>query len=261
MNYLRLFLTFFRVCLKNELAYRTNFIMQSLESIFNLMTSFVWLSVLFTHTKTLAGWRPMELVAVIGIYTLFRGALNLTIKPSFEKFMDDVHLGTLDFTLTKPEESQFLISIQQIRMWSLTEITLGVVTLGTAMVNLRVELGAWQICIFLITLLSGFAIIYSFLLMLVTCSFWLVRLENLMAIFESMYHTGRWPVGIYPRYLRFALTFLVPIAFAVTVPAEGLTNRISMNSLATTILLACGLLIASRCFWKYGLRQYSGASA
>ena len=63
-------------------------------------------------------------------------------------------------------------------------------------------------------LLAGGVIVYSFWLILATLSFWFVRVENILVIFQSMYEAGRWPVSLYPGWLRFALTFLVPVAFA-----------------------------------------------
>jgi ABC-2 type transport system permease protein len=66
---------------------------------------------------------------------------------------------------------------------------------------------------------------------------------------------------MYPGWMRFGLTFLVPVAFAVTVPAEALTGRLTMGSALTALGLALALLILSRVFWKFGLRNYSGASA
>ena len=73
---------------------------------------------------------------------------------------------------------------------------------------------------------------YSFWMILATSAFWLVRVENILMIFQSMYEAGRWPVSIYPAWLRFALTFIVPVAFAVTVPAQALTGRLSWLTLA-----------------------------
>jgi ABC-2 type transport system permease protein len=69
-------------------------------------------------------------------------------------------------------------------------------------------------------------------MILATSAFWLVRVENILMIFQSMYEAGRWPVSIYPGWLRFALTFLVPVALAVTVPAQALTGRLSWQTLA-----------------------------
>ena len=68
-------------------------------------------------------------------------------------------------------------------------------------------------------------------------------------------------MGIYPGWLRFTLTVVVPVAFAVTVPAQAVTGRLDFQTLLVTVSLALGLLVASRLFWRFGLKSYSGASA
>ena len=80
-------------------------------------------------------------------------------------------------------------------------------------------------------------------------------------IFWSMYLAGRWPVTIYPGWLRTMLTVVVPIAFAVTVPAEAISGRLTAGTLLLTLLVAVVMLTVSRWFWTYGLKHYSGASA
>ena len=82
-----------------------------------------------------------------------------------------------------------------------------------------------------------------------------------MIIFQSMYEAGRWPVSLYPGWLRFALTFVVPVAFATTVPAQALTGRLTWQTLLGAVALAAMLLVGSRLFWRFGIRYYSGASA
>jgi ABC-type uncharacterized transport system permease subunit len=80
-------------------------------------------------------------------------------------------------------------------------------------------------------LLTGSAIIYSFWTILATLSFWFVRVENILEIFRSMYEAGRWPISLYPPWLRFTLSFIVPVAFVTTVPVEALTGRLSPKHL------------------------------
>ncbi len=92
-------------------------------------------------------------------------------------------------------------------------------------------------------------------------SFWFIRIEHILMIFWSMYTAGRWPVGIYPPWLRWMLTLVVPIAFAVTVPAEAISGRVDASSLVGALALAAVLLTFSRWFWNRGLQHYSGASA
>jgi ABC-2 type transport system permease protein len=260
-NYLRLFRVFFRIGVIGETAYRVNFFLQLFQSFLELVTALAGLAVIFSHTGTLGGWGPDEVLALVGVYFLVGGMIGFMIQPGMEEFIESVRQGTLDFTLTKPEDAQLLISIRQMDIWRSVDIVLGVGILITALFRLGEHVGASQAIAFGVMLLSGSVIIYSFWLILATLSFWFVRVENILVIFQSMYEAGRWPISLYPGWLRFGLTFIVPVAFAVTVPAEALTGRLDSFTTLGAIALAAALLAASRIFWKIGLRQYSGASA
>ena len=107
----------------------------------------------------------------------------------------------------------------------------------------------------------GAVLLYCFWLVLATGSFWVVRMWFLPELFDGVFQTGRWPVGIYPGWLRYSITFLVPIAFAVTVPAEALTSRLDWETLAPRGVFAVVLFAFTRWFWRFGLRHYTGASA
>ncbi len=261
MTYLRLLWLFFRVGAMNELAYRANFFVQLFRSFLGLVTGLAGLAVVFSHTDTLGGWRPDELLALLGIYFLVGGLINLVIQPSMERLMEDVRQGTLDFTLTKPEDAQVLISAREVAIWKLVDVALGLGVLIVALARLAAQVGVGQVLAFAVALLAGGAIVYSFWLILATVSFWFVRVENILVIFQSMYEAGRWPVGIYPPWLRLTLTFLVPVAFATTVPAEALVGRLTVQTLLGAVALAIALLAVSRWFWTVGIRHYSGASA
>jgi ABC-2 type transport system permease protein len=103
--------------------------------------------------------------------------------------------------------------------------------------------------------------IYSFWLVVTTVAFWIVRIDEIAELFEGVYQSGRWPVTIYPGWLQASLTFLIPIAFAVTVPAEALTSRLTPETLVLAAVSAIVVLTVSRAFFRFGLRHYSGASA
>jgi ABC-2 type transport system permease protein len=200
-------------------------------------------------------------VGLIGVYFLVLGAVNVVVAPSLAQFMEDVVTGNLDYTLTKPEDAQLLVSVSQVRIWKMIDVVLGLGVLLIATVQQAAVLGPAHAAAFLIAMLSGAAIIYSFWIVLAALAFWFIRIENILQIFWAMYTAGRWPVGIYPGWLRWLLTFVVPIAFAVTVPAEAVAGRLTLPMLASSIALAVALIGFSRWFWRHGLARYSGASA
>jgi len=238
MNYFRLVRVFFRVNIVGELAYRINFFINLFQSILGLGTALLGMAIIFSFTSSLGGWSPAEILALVGIYVLIGGIIRFTIQPGMEQLIESVRDGTFDFTLTKPEDAQLMTSISRFGIWEIINIFLGFALLLVALARLGGNVGG-----------------------LAALAFWLVRVENILTIFQSMYEAGRWPISLYPAWLRYGLTFVIPVAFATTVPVEALTNRLNWETLLVAFGLAVILLMASRAFWKMGLRHYSGTSA
>lgn len=261
MRLFRLVAAFLRIGVMGEAAYPANFLAHIVDSALELGTALAGLALIFAHTATLGGWRSEELVALVGVYFLVGGVIGLVIQPGMEQLTESVRDGTLDFTLAKPEDAQLLVSVWRVEIWKLVDVAMGLVVLGIALARLGQRVGIAQAAAFAAALLAGGVIVYSFWLILATTAFWLVRVENILVIFQSVYEAGRWPVGIYPAWLRFALTFLIPVAFAITVPAQALAGRLAWPLLAGAAAFAAVLFVAARLFWRSGVRHYSGASS
>jgi ABC-2 type transport system permease protein len=252
---------FFKIGAMNELQYRINFFIQLFQSMLALITGLVGLALVFNHTTDLEGWSRPELLAVMGVYILMGGVIRMTIQPNMERLMGDIQMGTLDYALTKPADAQVIISVREVRVWQAVDILMGLIVLLVAVFQLQLQVGIIQALFTIITLMMGGLIIYSFWLMITTGAFWVIRMDQIVELFQGVYQAGRWPVDVYPGWLRGGLTFLVPIAFAVTVPAQALTGRLSWETLLGSLAFTIILLILSRWVWKSGLRNYSGASA
>ncbi len=257
----RLMWVFFRVGAMNELHYRVNFFVQLFQALIALGTGLVGLALVFSHTTELAGWTRPELLAIMGIHIMMGGLLQATVQPNMQRLMEEVQRGTLDYALTKPADSQVLVSVREVRIWQSVDMLVGLIVLSVAVIQIQARIGIGQALAFAALLLLGGLMIYSFWLILTTGAFWVVRMENVLELFQGVYQAGRWPVDIYPGWLRAGLTFLVPVAFAVTVPAEALTGRLTPTTVLIASALATGLLTLARLFWRFGLRHYSGASS
>ena len=261
MRPLRLMWLFLRVGALNELQYRANFWLQLLQSAIAIGTGLAVLWLVFSRTPNLNGWLPAELLAVMGVHTLMGGLIGTLVQPNMVRLMTDVREGTLDFVLTKPEDAQVLVSIREVKIWQAVDVLIGLIVLGIGVAQVQASIGLVQAVAFAVALLLGASMTYCFWLILTTGAFWIVRMDEIHELFDGIYQSGRWPVTIYPGWLRISLTYLVPIAFAVTVPAQALTGRLTVETLVTAFVFAIVLLILTRTFWRFGLRHYSGASA
>jgi ABC-2 type transport system permease protein len=245
----------------SELEYRANFFLQIIQSALSLVIGIGGIAIIFEHTDSLNGWSANQLLIVIGVYTLIGGVISFIIRPSLGQLMQEVRAGTLDFTLLKPQDAQFMVSIKKFAIWQILDIVLGLGIIGVGVIQTATTIGIGQIFTFLLMLLAGGIIIYSFWLMLASTAFWLIKVDNILFIFESMYEAGRYPVTIYPTWLQFVLTFFVPIAFAITVPAQALIGQLPPETGILALGIAIAIFILSRLIWIWGLRHYSGASA
>jgi ABC-2 type transport system permease protein len=258
---MRLALLYLRIGVMNEMQYRANFFVQLVQSIAVTGSGLVVLALVYAHTTDLRGWTHPQLIAVMGVFTMMLGIIGFVIEPNMARLNDDVRLGTLDLILTKPADAQLLVSVREFRLWSLTDVLVGIVVLAYGLVDLgtAVSVAAWAG--FAVTLVAGTVMIYCFWLLLTSGVFWFVRMEMVQEMFTGLSRAGQYPVGIYPGWLRYGLTYVAPLAFAITVPVESLTGRLTWVRLATTIGFLVVLATITRLVWRAGIRRYSGASA
>jgi len=262
MHALTVIRTYLKLGILNVVQYRADFFLQVLSICIGLTTALLGLGVVFGQTDVIGGWAQNDLIALIGIQMLVRGLISVVIRPSMEKLMEGIRLGTLDFMLTKPADSQLLASVAQVNVAGTADIAAGATVLAIALSRMGDAIGPADAAGFVVVLLAGVVIIYAFLLILSTFAFWFVKLENILVIFNTMFESaGSWPITIFPGWMRFSLTFFIPVAFAVTVPAQSLTGRLTPGLALGAVALAVAFTLGARWFWRFGLRHYTGASA
>lgn len=261
MRALTLLLASLRVSLEAEMAYRADWFARLAQTGMGILTTLGALWIVFTHTDSLAGWRLHEIVALLGVFYTVTGLIGTVLSPNMARIMREVREGTLDFLLLKPVNAQYFASIRQIALWRLTETALGLVLIGLSLRSTPRAIGPHTALQFILALGCGMVILYSFWLALVTTTFWFVKIVNIEEIVWQAVEAGRYPVDIYPRWLRFGLSYIIPVAFVITVPSRSLLGRLGWGGLAVAVLLAGAAFAATAFFWRLGLRRYSGASA
>ena len=258
---MKLVWTYVRLGVLNEMQYRANFFVAIFQSLLSVAVAIAVLALVYSHTSSLHGWTKSELLIVLGVQILLGGVIRTTIQPNMERLMEEVRDGKLDFALTKPEDSQLLASVREVRIWRSVDVFAGALVLAYGISGLEVGVGLDDALLFVALLALGALTIYCFWLAIATLAFWIVNVWNIIELFDGLYQTGRWPVSIYPGWLRISVTFLVPIAFAITVPAQAVTSRLAWSTVALALAFAAVLFATTRWFWHFGLRRYSGASA
>jgi ABC-2 type transport system permease protein len=261
VRYLLLLKTFYKNALLAELEYRANFFVNILTNLFWLSWSVIGLQVFFNHTDRIGGWTYDEALVVIGVFNVAYGFMEAFLTPNILEIGNQVRLGTLDFVLTKPINSQFMVSMRTMVFWHLSDMLLGLGVIVVALVRLHAVVTPAGVLVFGVMMVCATFILYTVSFLLVTTAFWFVRVDNIIEIFNAFIEAGRYPITVYRGAVRVLLTFFVPIAFVTTTPASALLDKLDPVYAVYSVLIAAGLFWFSAWFWRYALRFYSSASS
>lgn len=261
MRYARLIRLFAGVSLQNETAYRFDFLTKVVGSLINVCGELFTLWTIFANAKSLAGWGPYDVIVLLGVFRVMVGLIGIVIAPNMRSLMEDVRSGGLDYVLVKPVSAQFYASFRNWVFFRGLDGVMGLVLIIVGCTLLSAKVSLATLGLFIVTLAAGAVIIYSFWLILATTTFWFTRIANIEMVFWNVFHAGRYPLEVYQPWVRWLLTFILPLAFLTTFPAEALVGRGGTGTFLTAVTVAPAMLLIATLFWRFGVRRYSGASA
>jgi ABC-2 type transport system permease protein len=218
--------------------------------------------VVFSQRSSIAGWTWPEALVVLGWFSLLKAILEGSVNPSLTAVVEGVRTGALDFVLLKPADAQFLVSTARFEPWHVIDIlgSLGIIDLRL------LAPGRWpapaHVLTRLVLLVVAVLLLYSIWILVVSASFWVVRVDNLSYLFGSIFDAGRWPIDVFSR---------VRILWVPSPPSSpGPDDHLPGRGAAGQALVPAGadgarggLLFAgvARVVWMRAIRYYTSASS
>jgi len=162
-------------------------------------------------------------------------------------------------TMRASYQFQFWLSTYSVSPWGLPDVGFGLGLIGYA--GFHLGLGWQNYALGIGPLLCGFLSLYSLWFILGATSIWFVKIYNVTEVLRGLVEAGRYPVVAYPASYRFFFTFVIPVTFLTTVPAQAMLNRATWNWSLGAGVLAIALFTLSNRFWQFALRFYTSASS
>ncbi len=257
----RVLKVFWSTSISSELEYRFNIFIEICSVLGNLAGSLFTLSLFYSPNTNLGGWDFSSSVVVLGIYTLLDGFTTTFLQPNLSRIVRHIQNGTLDFILIKPINTQLWLSFRILSPWGLPSIVTGLVLILSGLYYKNIELTLRLLILSSLMLSSSLLILYSLWFLIATTSIWFVRVWNANEVLRSTLVAGRYPITSYPNSIRKVFTFLLPIAFLTTVPAETMLNIASVEWIVFSMFVSLACFYFTTIFWKFALRFYTSASS
>ena len=263
MRYIRLLYIFIRAAFYEESAFRANFYINLLSVGLGLLGGIGGIYIIYTNNDSLNGWTMPETLVVLGVYMLVQALSSLSISPSLNTLGGmggELETGTFDYTLLRPISKQYYISFRQWSLWQFLHIFVSIGVIIFAMRQIGIGFHFFTILLFIVSLIISVGLYYSILLFVNSVAFW-YRGTYLSWIVGDIMQTGRYPIEIYPGRLRLFLTWVFPIGFIVSVPAQVITQKAQPLMLVMGFGLMVIMFSIATVFFRISLRKYSGASS
>lgn len=242
------------------LEYRMHFFFGTLNTVIWGLINIVQIHLLTYDSKTIYGWSRDELILLTIIFNALIGLFQFFFSRNFIRFSELIHYGQFDSLLTKPLDSQFLITMWYVRYPNILRTVIfgiyGLYVLHTMQLSISIS----SVLFFLFFLVSGLTLMYSIWMIICTLIMWFTKLTNLVDLLFFMNTIARYPREMFSEFSTYVSLTVLPFTF-LTVPAtRSLINKVTLfDSLG--IILSCSILfIISRFFWKYALRHYTSAN-
>jgi ABC-2 type transport system permease protein len=253
----RLLGLYFAQYAKARLEYRADFFSAVVASFLGTAASFGFLLIVFSRVPSLRDWKFEEMVFLYGFSLIPLGIFNV-FSWNLWMFADRYLIeGRFDRVLLRPVSSVFQVLFESFRLESLESAVTGVVAVVWSAKRLGLSFGAGDVLLFTLWAISGGAIYLAIFIGLTATSFWIEDRIGISPPVFNLMQFGRYPLTIYDAWVRFALSFVIPFAFASFYPTARFLRRPEylIEFWAVPLVAAISLTLALS-LWKSGVARY-----
>ncbi len=260
-KYFQIFLHLQKFNLMKKMAYPASFLNLLVTIFFVMFLHVLFIKINFGYITSLAGWTFYQVLAIVGTYMVVEGLMWILFA-NLNSLSLQIKDGSLDGILLKPIDAQFFVSFWRGDFEDVVRIATGACLLFLVARNIP-GITLARLFLFLLSLLNGVIILYSFNLILRCIGFWTIEVTSLWLLTDRLFDGSQYPIDIYSqKIVRAVFTFVIPLAFAATVPAKLLTwGKIDWQFFGLSFLMAIFFFLISRWSWKFSLNHYSSASS
>lgn len=258
-RYLRIWVMWVKLALEKSMAYRADFCMSSLATLAGTGIEIIFIGILTPGLTTIVGWSRGGVFLVMGFAKIIESVAWTFYRGGLVRFGKDIRSGGVDKKLLLPMDFQFVITFSRFAWDELVGFIAGCVFIvyGITMEGVSVTFGA---VVFAGAAVS-FGLIFHYVFRIIYSSFavFTTVLEHADFLDHKLFQLGKFPVQVYPRLISRLFTFVIPIAFIGTIPAEALLSVVDIKVIAYGFVVGVPLFVFSRLFLKWSLKFYEGA--
>src|SRR6185503_5802187 len=116
---------------------------------------------------------------------------------NFGEFSNTIHFGRLDMILTKPVDSQFMMTCTYVGYTHIVRFVMALLFLAFIIPQMHLVMTFLTVVWFILFILLSIIIMYSIWFMVMTLTIWFSKLSNLTDLLYETQNVSKYPQEIY----------------------------------------------------------------
>lgn len=253
---LRFYVRMYGAFIRSRLEYRADLLVSVGTSLLAQASAFsLYLAVFSQDNTTLRGASGPEVLLLFGFVAAVLGVTELLFNGIWS-LPEYVLSGRLDRILVSPAHSLLYLLFSRPELHGIGNLLVGgLMLLGSSQVLAfsladQLLLVWWVVC--------GAGCYTAILIFLGALSFVIVGpFGDHLQVVVQLFQACRYPLRIYPAWLKFALLFLLPLGLIARLPDAWSRSQVSLWEAVVVPVVAAGAsALLALLSWHWGLRRY-----
>jgi ABC-2 type transport system permease protein len=267
LNALLLLGRYLSASLRAQMQYPGNALLLAAGQFFATVIDIVAIWALFDRFGAVQGWRFGDVAMFFGMVSLSFAVASFISRGFDVLGTEFIKTGNFDRILLRPRTATVQLIGHDFRLIRAGRFLQGLVVIGIATVSLDFRWSAASVALGLWTIVGGVALFFGLMVCQGALSFWTTEsLEAMNLLTDGGVQAAQFPLGIYERWFRSFLIFVVPIGCVAYFPVLailGLSDPLGAPDwlLPFTPIAGFAFLGASFLAWRAGVRKYTSTGS
>jgi ABC-2 type transport system permease protein len=260
-RYLRIWLASARYSLVRAMMFRGDLFIWALVELFWISVNVLMVAVVYSHTRSIAGWSEYEMLLLVGTSMLIQRFLMGFFWSGIFEMGRNVRSGAFDFVLAQPGDPLFMASTRKLELDGLLNSVVAGALVVYSVGKLGFHPGLADVVLYACMVACGVVIHYSALVLAMSLSFWITSSQGVEGSYFTLMEFSRLPREALSGVASLVFVWMLPVVIVSNAPARALLHGFqpswAAGLCAATLLWFFLAVVVFRC----GLRRYTSASS
>ena len=262
-HYARIWLTSARYSIMRTLMFRGDFFIWALVELFWMTVNILMVSVIYQHTRTVAGWSKYEMLLLVGTSMLIQRFLMGFFWSSIFEMGRNIRSGNFDFFMAQPGNIMFMATTRKLDPDpdSLINSLVALSVVAYSAHQLGLHPGLADVVLYGLLVACGIVIHYSVLVLCISVAFWITSAQGIEGSYFTLSEFSRLPRQAFTGIAKFAFVWALPMVVVSNIPAQVLLHGATPRAIIWIVGITVAWFATAAIIFHRGLRRYSSASS